>query len=218
MTEPSTSGHDDLAPLRSIVDGLRSHEELADIDLVPSIRAAIAAPAPRPQRRAIYVIASALAACAALWIALARTDEGFRAKGTGATDADRWVGLAVYQAGAEGAFHRVDRVSAVRPLALSYTNVGPHPFGYLIVLGVDATGARFRYYPSEDAPSSIAIRADSGVQLPDLVEHALHPGPLVIYGVFSTRPLAVVDVEAALAAGRPVEGAAITRVDLQVAP
>ena len=214
--------HDELEPLRSIVDGLRAHEDFGDVDLVPQIRAAIAEPPARSRRRALYAggaLVAALAACAALWIGLPRRDrdDGFQAKG-GAGDADRWVGLTVYQAGPDGAFHRADRVSAARPLAFSYTNVGPHPYGYLVVLGIDTTGERFRYYPAEDEPSSIAIRADSSVQLPDLVEHELHPGPLAIYGVFSERPLAVPDVETALAASRPIEDASVVRVDVQVAP
>jgi hypothetical protein len=217
--------HEELEPLRSILDGLRAHEDFGDVDLVPQIRAAIAAPPPaRLQRRALYAggaLALALAACAALWIGLPRrdrADDGFRVKGAAAGDADRWVGLSAYQAGSDGAFHRADRVSAARPLAFSYTNVGPHPYGYLIVLGIDATGARFRYYPAEDAPGSIAIRADTAVQLPDLVEHELHPGPLALYGVFSEHPLSVTDVEAALAAGRPVGDATVVRVDVQVEP
>src|SRR5262249_32272901 len=148
--------------VKSIVGVLRSHEDLSHIDLVPAVRAAIALPLPLARhfgsRRVVMVAgaAIAMAAFALLWIVPSRSehalDDGYRAKGGAARiEAERWIGLGVYQTSADDSFHRVERrVAAGRPLAFTYTNMGPAPFRYLIVVGIDARGERLWFYPAVD--------------------------------------------------------------------
>jgi len=214
----------ELDCVRSIVERVRADDDVACIDLVPAVRAAIAAP-PKSRARprmliAWAVAASAVAALSLLWIARDHTGDEFRAKAAAVhRDPGQWSGIAVYQQAATGGFRRIDQhVERGRALAFTYTNLGAAPFRYLAIVAIDAQGEHYRYYPADDDGTAISIQPGSAVQLPDLVEHDLPTGPLAIYAVFANQPLTMVAVDAALGhSGRPRD-AVVHRVDVRVGP
>jgi len=205
-----------LAQLEDIRTSL-SHppDALEAVDLVASVRQAIAA-APLPPRRVRtggWVRAGGAAACAAIVVGIAvmwgsssrhpaEPDE-FRGKSAASAVEDRWVRIDVFRVGSAGAAEPLEAGGALRSgdgLVFRYTNSGREPFGYLMVLAVDAAGEVRWYYPAYetagDNPSSLVIQPGGvGVALPDAVHHELGPGPLVIYGLFSRGPLRVLEIE-----------------------
>jgi hypothetical protein len=204
-----------LAHLREIRTSLTElPDELAGVDLVASVRRAIAdSPASVPARRAWWrgglfaamaVVAVTLVIARQLAPPREAPDE-FRVKTADPAGAeDRWVRVDVF---------RVDRDGAARPLGATggvlhsgdglvfrYTDVSPEPFGYLMIFAIDAAHEIHWYYPGYEAagsdPASLAIRSrGSDVALSDAIHHDLRPGPLVIYALFTRQPLRVLDME-----------------------
>lgn len=171
-------------------------------------------------RAGASIIAAACAATAALLLvpgspspstrsatALADQEPGeFRPKSAAATSfpEDRWVRIDVYRVAPDGAARPLGGAGAAmragEGLVFRYTNSGREPFGFLMIFAVDSTRRIHWYYPSYETagtdPSSLPIRAESGsIALPDVIQHELSPGPLVLYGLFSRTPLRVLDVE-----------------------
>jgi hypothetical protein len=130
-----------------------------------------------------------------------------------AADPDRWVGVELARARAGGAAEAVAPGSRLAPgeLMVTYTNLGPDPFSYLMVFAVDAAGEVRWLYPAYQSagtdPTAIPIAVGAaGVALPDLIEHEFAAGRLAVCGLFLRAPLAVSQVEAALAGGQPAPG------------
>jgi hypothetical protein len=71
-----------------------------------------------------------------------------------------------------------------------------------MVLAVDAGGRVYWYYPAhtreDHDPGSIGI-GRTRAQLPDAIRHALRPGPLRLFALFSGKTLRVSEVEAVVA-------------------
>lgn len=233
--------------LQEIADALAElPRELRGVDLIPEVRRVIdARPVARTSRRPIAIAAVAvvatLAAAAAVVLVPGGTatdaSEQFRAKGAGAgvDAADRWVGVQAYRiVDREGRATPVrlgDRVAAGEGLAFAYTNLGPQPFEYLMIVAVDSRGEVFWFYPAYerdgDDPLGIPIRRGyAGVELPDVVRQRPAAGRLVIYGLFTRAPLRVSDVEAQIRdtvvagsdARLPIDGAGQHVIVTEVSP
>ena len=126
-------------------------------------------------------------------------EEGFQARAAPG-DAPRWVGIRMFHL-REGRPQRVERVIRADDRVLfSYTNLDPAPYRWLSIAARDAAGRIHWIHPpaAEDprAPASVAVK--SGVareELPETIRLPLAPGPLLVAGLFSERPLARRDVE-----------------------
>jgi len=169
--------------------------------------------------RPVVLVPALAAACALLLVikvmprgALPEQRRGeFAARGGNGDEAQRWINLWIFS-GSEGDYRPVQRqIEADAALAFGYLNVrGVHR--HLMVFGVDASGEVRWYYPAYDQrgtdPQSIGIRTGRH-QLPDEVKHPLPAGPLMIYALFSTKPLRVSRIEKMVAhrRGRGAEAA-----------
>jgi hypothetical protein len=228
-----------VAELRAMMDDLRQPPAWAEsIDLVEPLAARLAsgegAASPVARRRAPrWALAAgasgvAVAAAAALFAIVSPGDNGrgaspearepteatTRRKGGAApADPDRWVAIRVARAGRGVASEPVAEGARLAPgeLEVSYTNLGPQPYAYLMVFAVDAGGEVRWLYPAYERagtdPAAIAIaRGASDRLLPDRVEHDFAAGRLALCGLFLRRPLTVSQVESALGGQQPAPG------------
>ncbi len=230
-----------VAELRAMMEELRRPPEwAASVDLVPAIRArAVRDEAARSQRvgrrwwAAGGVTALATAAAIALMV---RPDAevggegdvtsapssaaspappmqgGLRPKGGAAADPDRWVGIQLARAAGDD-FEAVTAGATLEPggLRVSYTNLGPQPYAFLMVFAVDASREVRWLYPAYERagtdPAAIPIAASvADIILPDLIEHDFARGRLVVCGLFLRRALRVGAIEAALGERQPAPG------------
>lgn len=212
----SPAARQQLASYRSLTAALGARElELESFDLVSAVRRQCAPPAsPRSPAPAhawrLFAYAGALAACTALVVgvtSIVRRDE-VRTKGVAAADPQRWAGVRLYRVSGTAAPAPIDAAVARQDgVLVSYTNLGPQPFDYLMVFAVDADQQVRWLYPaweraSED-PTGIAVRKGvAGVELPALIRPGWAVGPLTVHALFTRRPLGVHEVEAQLARGR----------------
>jgi hypothetical protein len=184
----------------------------AEVDLVAAVRRRASLPPPRRAWWPRFAAAGAVLAAAGVLLAVGlRPSAGpagsaFQARG-GATPDDAWVGLRLFRVAGTGAIAatHLKRDDAV---LLAYDNNGPRPFTHLMVVGADAQGGVYWYYPALAADGadgqSIAIQPGAGIELRDEIRHALKPGPLRLYALFTRAPLSVRAVEQALrTAGDP---------------
>jgi hypothetical protein len=211
-----------VAELRGLIDELgRPPAWATSLDLVGDLRDRVArgearAAAPRRSRRWLVGGAAAgmLVAAAAVVLLLqpAPGDDGFRRKGAAAAlDPDRWVGIQVMRAGAPPEPVAPGGYVGSTGLQISYTNLGPQPYAFLMVFAIDADGRVLWFYPAYERagtdPAAIAIEAGAADRLlPDVVEHDLAPGRLVLCGLFLRHALTVGRVEAAIAGLAPAPG------------
>ncbi len=182
----------------------RGPPQIEAMDFVARLRERRAEPA-HAKRRWPAVLGVAATMAAAGWLVMrAQPDdaETFRAKaGDEATSTERWFGIRIYEVDAQGRRSLVDgAMERDDALAFTYANLGPKPFAYLMIFGVDAQGACHWYHPAyTDAatnPSAIPIEAGrADVPLPDRIEHDLTPGPYLIHALFMREPRNVRDVE-----------------------
>ncbi len=96
-------------------------------------------------------------------------------------------------------------------LQISFTNLGPQPYAFLMVFTIDASReVRWLYPAYEQAgtdPPAIPIAAGvADIVLPDLVEHDFARGRLVVCGLFLRRALRVGAIETALGGLPPGPG------------
>jgi hypothetical protein len=165
----------------------------------------------KPTRR--YWIWTALAvpaaAAAALMIALpvgnrgsAEDDPSFVARGSDRRDANRWISLEVLHIAEDGGrYARVaGTIEADEPLVFSVKNNVASPYRFLMVFGVQSTGAIYWYYPAYTAPGqnpkSVGIGASAEFQpLGEEIRHQLSPGWLLIVALFTEKPVDVETVE-----------------------
>jgi len=192
---------------RQLLGELRQSDvKLDSMDLVPELVRRLsgkARPVRRHQRVFRLAIAGAGVVCltlvAVLW--LSRISE-YRSKGGRAEDADRWVGVSTWVIDPNGKSQRVEgRIGTKSKLAFGYTNLGTHPFEYLMIFAVDSRGKIHWFYPAylktKENPQSLPISA--GVQdkeLPEEIEFQPAPGRLRLIGLFTRRPLRVKQLEA----------------------
>jgi hypothetical protein len=222
-----------LDALRQIRSALAAPiPELESVDVSAPVLAEIArarAATPPPARwpgraartwRAATLAAAACAvgaaAAAAIFLARPGTEE-FRAKSAAPPSlgaGERWAGVQAYHVAAGGQPERLGaRLAAGDGLLFAYTNLGPRPFGYLMIFAVDARGAVRWCHPAYERagtdPRSIPLRpGEAGVPLAEVIHHDFASGPLELRALFSMRPLGVLEVEAWLA-GRPPPAAAL---------
>lgn len=196
---------------RAIAAALGSKEpELESLDLVSAVRRKAELPMGQPvraRRWPLYAGTLVAVACAALVIGttnLGRQDE-VRTKGAAPADAQRWAGIRLYRVAAAEAPRPIDgNVGSRDGVLVSYTNLGPQPFDYLMVFAVDADKQVRWLYPaweraSED-PTAIAVRKGvADLELSSLIRPSWAAGPLVVHALFTRRPLGVHEVEALLA-------------------
>lgn len=225
-----------LLQLQDIRDALSGPiAALEHVDLAPSVRRAARVPyeSRAPRRRAWSMAALGIAACAALalWIAVPRPVPEFRARAaTAHPRREQWAGIQVYQVGARNDPQRLgDRLAASDGLLFSYTNLGAHPFGYLMIFSLDARGSVRWYHPAYERegtnPAAIPIeRGAAQAPLAEVIHQDLAPGPLRIGALFSEKPLHVLEVEAFLQNHRenladlPWPDAALETIAVEVEP
>lgn len=154
----------------------------------------------------------------------------FRAKGNElrVSEGSRWAGIQIYRVRAGSAPERLGpNVGADDGFVFSYTNLGAHPFQYLMIFAVDANAEVRWFYPAYVAagtnPESIAIeRGGANVPLGELVRHDFADGELSLYALFTNAPANVLQIEDwVLKHGRPdktspVPGGVLQRVDTRV--
>jgi hypothetical protein len=199
----SKAAQERLASLRQMIDELRRPPAwAASTDLTAAVRARAAAPIEPARHRARWFAGGALVAAAAAgliaFVAIDREEPGIRVKG-GAADPDRWVGVKLHTGSGAPVGGSVPRGE----LRVSYTNLGPEPYSHLMVFAVDAAGEVRWFYPAWTDPAAdpVAIAIEPGAAetaLPDLIEHQLAPGRLVLCGLFLRRAVSVTEVEAAI--------------------
>lgn len=138
------------------------------------------------------------------------SDPEFRAKSVDSDpDPARWTALQIYRVHQGGRPERVQKTLAHGDgLLFSYTNLGRAPSEYLMIFALDARGQVRWFHPAYvragENPESIPIRTgEADVPLPDLIRHDLAPGRLEFHALFSSRPLSVLAVEAAVSSRSP---------------
>jgi hypothetical protein len=129
-------------------------------------------------------------------------DGEFRPKSAGELAGDREVGLEVYLLhAADGEPRRLvgGRLPRGAGLLFAYRNESARR--HLMIFAVDGRGEVYWFYPAHERagsdPRSIEIASGTGaVELPDVVEHDLAPGPIAIYALFTARAQSVSAIEA----------------------
>lgn len=146
-----------------------------------------------PLRVAALVAPAALVLVLGALVATGRLGEGaFTAKG-GASEASRYVSIAVYERGPGGeAMQPVTRsVASGAALAVAYTNRAVEGFDRLLVFGVDEHATIYWYYPAWTDPGAdprpVPIERGAGIELPDAVTHTLEGRRLRIFALFTRR-------------------------------
>ena len=184
-----------------------------DIDVVDRLRErrrrGAAAP-PRPRWPMFAAAAGALAVAAGVLFVVQRGPGTTTAEFTAKSDADRapekrWSGIQVLSVDAGGGARPAgDEIRPDSALVFSYINIGPKPFRYLMIFGVDERGECYWYHPAyEDAstnPRAVEIRrGEADVVLAERIEHSLPKGRYVIHAVFMNEARTVAEVEQRLA-------------------
>jgi hypothetical protein len=200
-----------LEQLRHIASSLAAPvPELDGIDLAARVHAELARPA-APEKRRLSLLpwatVLAAAACVGLFVSRGLAPEPepsaeFRAKsaGSGLSDAQRWAGVQIHRAITPTSLEPLGpEMRAEDGLLFSYTNIGPEPFPYLTIFGLDASGEVRWFYPTYEQagsnPKSIRIEPRAHVSLGDVIAHDYAPGTLVIHALFTREPLSVSEVE-----------------------
>ena len=167
-------------------------------------------------------VAAAAAVCVALWLPGQGTQE-FRAKSNGAQlERARWAGVKVFRAVGNAAPEPLgSKLRASDSLVFTYTNLGGHPYRYLMIFAVDSANEVRWFYPAYEKagenPESIPIDGGrANVTLGELVQQDFSEGPLAVYALFSNEPVRVLEMEAWLKQrGRGLDEAPAPRDFLQ---
>ncbi len=199
--------------LEAVLASIRgAPEEFADpqlaSDLVTMINRGADAPRALPGRRSGVWLGAMMAAAATIAAVVLTRPQAppspleFQARG-GAQASDRWVSIAAHRKVNQTYVPVRARVEADDALVFRYTNSGPAPYRYLMILAADSRGSIFWYYPAYTEagsdPRSVEINASAApVELREEIRHALSPGPLKLFSLFSNTPLSVRAVEAHL--------------------
>jgi hypothetical protein len=171
---------------------------------------------PAPRRLLVSTGLATAFACVALVFSVSRTPTPFRARGGQGVLQAPGPSLAIYrvprdqdnpQLPAIGDTQRAGNLMhAGESLAFSYVNPAGLGTCCLMVLGRDAAGHVYWFWPAwdnaADDPSSLPVSESAQpVELREAVRHPLQPGELTIVGLFTPRPLHVREVEEAVAKG-----------------
>ncbi|HYQ28830.1 MAG TPA: hypothetical protein VER04_16475 [Polyangiaceae bacterium] len=234
----------DSAQARRTLEQLRNLSELLaapatdleNIDLASRVREKtrqVSRERPPRSRRGAALLLGGLAAClggALFFVHRPQEISEFREKGSDAPalSGRRWAGMQIQRVAPHGNPGPLGTTIAPEDgLLFSYTNLGPHPFDYLMIFATDASAEVRWYYPAyesaADNPQSIAItRGGANVPLGELVQQDFADGPLSLYALFTARPLSVREVEAWLkqhgpsVAESPVADGVLQRIETRV--
>jgi hypothetical protein len=234
----------DSANARRTLEQLRNLSELLaapatdleSIDLASRVRAkARQASRERPprSRRSAALFLGGLAACigcALFFVQRPQELSEFREKGDDAPalEGRRWAGIQVQRVAPHGTPTPLGpTITRDDGLLFSYTNLGPHPFDYLMIFATDASAEVRWFYPAyenvADNPVSIAItRGGASVPLGEIVQQEAAAGPLSLYALFTAQPLSVKEVEAWLkqrgpsVEQAPVVDGVLQRIEIRV--
>jgi hypothetical protein len=219
-----------LERVRAVAGHLGDVSAIEDVDLLPDLRRRLVEEGgSRPGRHRsrwwsprVFGLAAAAAALAVLLptVLLDRRhaamgpENEYRAKSAlPAHDArSRWIALNAFRLSGEAAPQPIhDVLHKEDGLLFSYTNLGPEPFSYLMIFGIDEDRHVYWYYPAfldaRDNPKGIDIvKGGSRVGLQEVIAHPYREGTLILFGLFSDRAVSVSDIE--LAARRGLRDAA----------
>ncbi|HET9959983.1 MAG TPA: hypothetical protein VFQ61_36070 [Polyangiaceae bacterium] len=158
-----------------------------------------------------------------------KEDEGLRPKSNGAQlEGARWAGVHVFRVAGQAAPEPLGaRLKSGDGLVFTYTNLGAHPFRYLMIFAVDASDQVHWFYPAYESvgedPVSIPIAGGlASAALGELVQHDFAEGPLFVYALFTNVPARVLQVEAWLREQRrpsneaPFVGGLLQRFDTRI--
>ena len=243
--EESASARRTLDELRAVTALLGAPApELEGMDLAARVQGALRRPG-APARAALskpawwksrgLALGFGLAAALGAGLLLVRPPGGadeFRAKSNSSARAEsgRWAGVRAYRVvGRKSPEPLGATLSARDGLVFSYTNLGAHAFGYLMIFGVDAKGDVRWFYPAyssaEENPQSIPIEPNAAnVALGEVVEQDFAEGPLTLYALFSDARVDVRSIErwvqarARGASEPPLTGGHLQRIDTRVVP
>lgn len=187
--------------------------ELESMDLTARVRAAVRQPAPlpTPRSRRLASLWLGLAAClgAVALFALnpqqTRNDDSSefhtKANRTAGSEGNRWAGIQIFRVRGGAAPERLGgEMKSGDGLVFSYTNLGEHPFEYLMIFAVDGENQVRWFYPAYESagtnPESIAIeRGHASVALGELLQHDFADGSLSIYALFTNVKANVLQIE-----------------------
>jgi hypothetical protein len=119
----------------------------------------------------------------------------------------RWIALNVFRLSGDAAPEPLGDVLHLDDgLLFSYTNLGPAPFSFLMVFGVDEQRRVYWYYPAfmdaRDDPKAIDIQKGvSRFALDEVIAHPYQLGTLTLFGLFSDHALSVSALESAVGRG-----------------
>ncbi len=190
---------------RTLVELLSAPAPAIDrMDVVSGVHRRLQTPEKSPIWPWISGLGVALAALALF--ALLRGPEverkwpGITARSAQPKSGSQWMGVQVWTANPEGMVPIGATIEADSELLFSYTNLGPNPAQYLMILGRDAKGEIRWYYPGWTDPGSDppAISIQAGVAravLKEVIRHDLPKGPLQIRAIFFASPRRVQEVE-----------------------
>jgi hypothetical protein len=135
---------------------------------------------------------------------------------------DRWISIQIFRKTSSGYEPISDHMSTDETMAFAYQNRQEGQFNHLTILGVDATGQVFWYYPAytdgPEVPRSVSIAStQKPITLPDEVQHHLSPGLFRMFAIFSGSPFSITQVEKQLAIDFQRAGSleSLSRIQLQ---
>lgn len=162
-----------------------------------------------------FAAAAAIALLVSAGLLLTRSQESpapedeFRVK-SAAPERDtrsRWIAFNAFRLSEKAQPEQVrDSLHPNDGLLFSYTNLGPKPFSYMMIFGMDDHRRVYWYYPAfldaKDNPTSIPIDRDvSRAGLREVIAHPYAEGSLTLFALFSDNILSVSDIESAAAQG-----------------
>jgi len=214
-----------LERVRAVTAHLGDVSAIEDVDLLPELRRRLAngrgsQPGTRRMHwwspRVFAVAAAAAVLAVVLPTVLLRPrqtvtgpENEYRAKSAlPVYDArSRWIAVNAFRLSGEAAPEPLhDVLHKDDGLLFSYTNLGPEPFSYLMIFGIDEGRHVYWYYPAfldaRDNPKGTEIeKGGSRVGLQEVIAHPYREGMLRLFGLFSDRALSVSDIEQAARRG-----------------
>lgn len=222
----SQEGRQRLSRINSVEAALRDIRVVEDIELLPSLLPRLeaarrsttqASGRPRPAFRIAGPVAAAATVVLLVFAGVllfrqrpsATSVDEYRVKSAAsASDVrSRWIAFNAFRLSGEAQPEQVtDTLRSDDGLLFSYTNLGPEPFSYILIFGVDANRRVYWYYPAfldhADNPKSISIAKDvSRAGLREVIAHPYTEGSLTLFSLFSDKVLSVSDIEAAVTQG-----------------
>ena len=215
-----------LVRVKTVIAHLRDTSAVDGIDLLTGLKEQMSArrpSLPESERnwwrapRTVVLVAAVAAAAVILPVVLERKDadtsskkkDEYRVKSasTRRVARSRWIALNAFRlSGVTEPEPLRDILHIGDGLLFSYTNLGPEPFSYLMIFGVDGNRRVYWYYPAfldaRDNPKGIDIeKGASRAGLQEVIAHPYRVGPLTLFGLFSDKALSVFDIETAMQRG-----------------